>query len=524
MRGKTVLHPASFPSADLRPRVQLVIREFGHELFLTVEVSIMLTKSAIFLVIPVVACALSSAGGKHANLKALRVAQSIYTVNYISTEIGMTGLMEKKSTDSWGKSGGTWQTLHDRHFAGIKFQVTQVTGTTTTSNPNIDHFEEIAGAWVEDGSELVYPSGASMGNTTAGGSTNVGGYTVSNGQVFCIGTGSTGPISSGKHIAYWKSLKVKTFYKDATPPSTGTDTWGRVEYLLAKLACTDASVTTRRTYGQPNREGELPADPNAPLRSVNYGPWDFKGGIFVGNMGSGKDMSGTSRTDLFVAGGSTYDQDYTLAALSVFDKGKPSLSGLSGSLGDGVGVYIPTSTGSLTESTVDWDHQLSINPLAYSSTSTTYNENPFSYVNVTDGNSDDYCIFDLPTSTSAHPNNSLFALALAIVDEANFISAHSSSNYWHYFSSKQYERGAKTTVTSGTSSATQTVGSTAGMQTGDSLYFETSNAYRTVSSVTNSTTVVLTATISTTTSENVFQGSFPRNDCAPRVWLIQEVH
>lgn len=68
--------------------------------------------------------------------------------------------------------------------------------------------------------------------------------------------------------------------------------------------------------------------------------------------------------------------------------------------------------------------------------------------------------------------------------------------------------GVATTVTTGASSATQTVGSTAGMQAGMSLYFQTSNAYRVVSSVTSATVVVLTATISTTTAEAVAAGPY----------------
>lgn len=76
--------------------------------------------------------------------------------------------------------------------------------------------------------------------------------------------------------------------------------------------------------------------------------------------------------------------------------------------------------------------------------------------------------------------------------------------------------GLTTTVTSGASSATQTVGDTAGMQAGDSLYFATTNAFRIVSSVTNGTTVVLTATISTTTDEVVTKGPYfqPGGDVA----------
>lgn len=64
--------------------------------------------------------------------------------------------------------------------------------------------------------------------------------------------------------------------------------------------------------------------------------------------------------------------------------------------------------------------------------------------------------------------------------------------------------GVITTVTTGASSATQTVGDTTYLYPGRVIYFGTSAAARTVSSVTSATVVVLTATISTTTGESVY--------------------
>jgi hypothetical protein len=64
--------------------------------------------------------------------------------------------------------------------------------------------------------------------------------------------------------------------------------------------------------------------------------------------------------------------------------------------------------------------------------------------------------------------------------------------------------GCVTTVTTGATSATQTVGSTTGMVAGQSVRI--GNAWHTVSSVTNSTTVVLTASTTTTTGEAVVAG------------------
>ena len=88
------------------------------------------------------------------------------------------------------------------------------------------------------------------------------------------------------------------------------------------------------------------------------------------------------------------------------------------------------------------------------------------------------------------------------------VPGSSTASSWQQQTSLGGGYGASTTVTSGTSSATQTVGSTAGMQAGQSLYFRTTNAYRIISSITDGTTVVLAATISTTTAEVVEFGPY----------------
>lgn len=83
-----------------------------------------------------------------------------------------------------------------------------------------------------------------------------------------------------------------------------------------------------------------------------------------------------------------------------------------------------------------------------------------------------------------------------------------TASKWKQLTSLGGGYGVNTTVTTGASSATQTVGSTAGMQVGDTIFFATTNASRIVSSITSATVVVLTATISTTTSEVVTKLNF----------------
>jgi len=78
-----------------------------------------------------------------------------------------------------------------------------------------------------------------------------------------------------------------------------------------------------------------------------------------------------------------------------------------------------------------------------------------------------------------------------------------TASAWRQITSLGGGYGVNTTVNGAASNATQTLVSTAGMQAGDVIFFATTNASRIVSSVTNTTVVVLTATISTTNGEVV---------------------
>lgn len=96
-----------------------------------------------------------------------------------------------------------------------------------------------------------------------------------------------------------------------------------------------------------------------------------------------------------------------------------------------------------------------------------------------------------------------------------------TASAWRQLTSFGGGYGVSTTVTSGASSATQTVGSTAGMQSGDGIYFATTNVVGIVSSVTNATTVVLTASISTTTAEVVSRVGQPGQGAAVRSFYAE---
>jgi len=369
--------------------------------------------------------------------------------------VQIVNLSERKSASTTGYFSGSWQTLTGRHCAGIQIHSYSWTYTGSTPPSNVSAIYHNEAVYIGSGTELgSIPSGSSFGSppSGSGGPTGVAGVGVSAGNDIVVQTSDTGTIESGRTLTFYILTTVETVYNDGT--GTGyTYTWKEYQYDLVKLACQDAGLTTRRTYGNPGTSGELPADPNAPLRNPNYGSWFFSGGLFVGNMpAAGSDASGTARTDLFVQGGSdyfsfdgsTYVPNYDFAVLSVYDMGKPSNSGLTGAID--VGLYVPGSSDplltSLTESTVTWSNQWAINPEGVSTGSTDYATHPFTDKNLTDGSTDDYIIF--PMSLIAMPGggspiqvpNCLTGICLAIVNEASTISA--GTECWHYLASREY--------------------------------------------------------------------------------------
>jgi hypothetical protein len=95
----------------------------------------------------------------------------------------------------------------------------------------------------------------------------------------------------------------------------------RYDFTIQKLLCEDASVTSRRVFGQPNLDGSLPGDANAELRNMNYSNWEFKGGLFVGHMPfETRDQSGTARIQLYPQGGQISQQS-VLAILTLMPLG-----------------------------------------------------------------------------------------------------------------------------------------------------------------------------------------------------------
>lgn len=362
-------------------------------------------------------------------------------------------LPEHVSANTFGYFSGSWQSLTGRHTAGIQFKSIAFNPGSVASN--IKTYSHTESVLVEQGTEINYPSG-SYGAGSAPGGVSVYGGTVNSGNSFLVQTSDTGTIPSGRHLAYWVRTDVGITYWDSTPSYSNTS-WARQEFVLVKLPCYDASIDTRKTYGQANKAGELPADANAPLRHMNFGVWDYKGGLFLGNMpASGKDASGTSRTQLYVQSGSGYVSTYTFASLSMLDLGKPSDSATSGAID--TGIYFPGSSDSnLTtgETAVNWDTKWNItagDPAT--GTPVDYSLHPFIHKTLTNGNSNDFVSFPLCKLGDTTPSMALSNICVAMVGEQNIIDY--GTKCWHYFASREYETGS----------------------------------------------------------------TFPRSDCAPRVWLI----
>lgn len=98
-----------------------------------------------------------------------------------------------------------------------------------------------------------------------------------------------------------------------------------VRVTFGKIACDYSSIDTRKLYGQPNIDGILPGvDPNSERRNLNFNPWIFRGGLFVGRGPTSNDQSGIGRIQLYPTssfGGSQF------AIVSMYDLGAPSGSG-----------------------------------------------------------------------------------------------------------------------------------------------------------------------------------------------------
>ncbi len=131
--------------------------------------------------------------------------------------------------------------------------------------------------------------------------------------------------------------------------------------LNRKSGFEDTAVDSRKGYGQPNREGQFPADPNAELRNINFGDWIFKGGMFVGNMPqSAGDRSGTARFQLWEPTIETQVPRMTI--FTVYQYGKPSH--VNGAMTVGLYGPLPGPDIYIGEAGTTWENKWDITPRA----------------------------------------------------------------------------------------------------------------------------------------------------------------
>lgn len=153
---------------------------------------------------------------------------------------------------------------------------------------------------------LVVPQGATLISrsvpTQGGGGTtySMNGLLVqSNSEVFTFQTGTTG----GAARVFLLMESVTQIFRNGQWETTiYFQTLPQIEtYNIVRLNADAVSVGSRLSYGQPNLEGALPGDANADLRNPSFLNWDYKGGLFIGNVPlSSGDLSGRSRIQAYI--------------------------------------------------------------------------------------------------------------------------------------------------------------------------------------------------------------------------------
>jgi hypothetical protein len=207
-------------------------------------------------------------------------------------------------------------------------------------------------------------------------------------------------------------------------------------YDLARTALSDSGIDSRKTYGQPNREGQLPGDANALPRPTNFGDWIYKGGLFAGFMPfTTGDLSGLARTQLYAA--SATHSNTQLATVVLLDTGtRSNLSTVPITLG----AFCPAAGDTninTTESNVTWTTRWSITPRTTPSDPPDPTQDPTETVTFS-GAATNYGSWNLckvTTSSVTMPTTGLTRICIAMHDEPNM----QASPMWRYFGSKEYQ-------------------------------------------------------------------------------------
>jgi hypothetical protein len=212
-----------------------------------------------------------------------------------------------------------------------------------------------------------------------------------------------------------------------------------VVYQIEKLQSQNcAAIDARRCYGQPNLDGELPADPNAPPEAPSFPGWVYMGGLFVGNMPwATGDQSSTSRTQFDLApSNSDNSSNLRASALTCYYTGSPS----SANGGATIGLYLPGIGGAPLYT---WVNQWPVTPRATPSSPPNYADDPVDQLTFTSTSTPGYCTWSLMQMATI--NNVLTAtfegmceyFVLCVANESGFVQSNGCA--WQYFASPAYQ-------------------------------------------------------------------------------------
>lgn len=215
-------------------------------------------------------------------------------------------------------------------------------------------------------------------------------------------------------------------------PETHHINWQRIEYVIGKLQCGDASVDSRQVYNDGNEVYNPATVINEAARSKNFSDWTYKGGLFVGKMpwASG-DQSGIGRLQLTATSAST--DPLRMVVLSTFYMGMPAIGEASMAIGayrpDSGDTNLSTAEGDMTWTT-RWE-----SIIADDGSGTSYEEDPLSYLTIDDETpTKEYLNFLLTPDTSQAATGSIFKTALCLRGELGV-----TGPCWAYFASKEYQ-------------------------------------------------------------------------------------
>lgn len=234
-----------------------------------------------------------------------------------------------------------------------------------------------------------------------------------------------------------------------------------LEYEVLKIACADASVDSRVGYPQSSNDTFLyGTDPNGTPRNYSFGTWEFRGGLFAGNMywnGYPQDQSGTARMQ-FWPDETPAAEDIGFAALSLLDCGQVPLHNGQYLGGPDLGLFSPDPTNdpnlSATEGSVVWSTRwTSIAPRGTAQSPYPVWLDPMDHkaISSTPPEPKEYVSWSLTRIgqpfADPHepytPAGALQHLCLAICDEATFVG--NSSSAWAYFASNEFATHAPET-------------------------------------------------------------------------------